>query len=361
MPLPASDSEMGTLRHKNGKPVKSKRAGKKPAAASSRAGQKAESQSGTAQESSATKATESAPPAAPTKRKRRRAGQTPAGASTAAMGKPIEAGSGQGTTPPSLSTGTGGSASQNPAEHEPAGPALPGLAGAVSGERRRWSDRPGPAINVSDAKRSESGDSGETPPRTNKLVPTNAVHPTERRIKRRMHKNGALLAAAGAALLGVLILSNQSEPPELVLNDRQMASRLPAGQDWLSDATATVSEAASRARVPDSDSPRVTAPTPPEIENQQLGAQAPLMADTAELSTAELSTAELSTGDIVEMERMLGRLDLAAGAPDGIIDDDTAQAIRLYQQIAGLPVDGEASQDLLADMREVVKILDSSN
>jgi len=352
---------MGILRHKNGKPVKSKRAGKKPAAASSRAGHKAASPSGAAQESSPPKALESAPPTTPAKRKRSRAGRTLVGASPAAVGKPIDSASGQGTTPPPLSTGAAAAASKNPAAHEPVGPALSGLAVAVTGERRRWSDRTGPATNVSDAKRSESGDSGETPPRTNKLVPTNAVHPTERRIKRRMHKNGALVAAAGAALLGVLILSNQSEPPELVLSDRQMASRLPADQDWLSDATATVSEAASRARIPDSDSPRVTAPAPPELENPQLAALTPPMADTAQLNTGELDTGELSSGDIVEMERMLGRLDLAAGAPDGVVDDETAQAIRLYQQIAGLPVDGKASQDLLADMREVVKILDSNN
>jgi len=318
MPLPASDSEMGTLRHKNGKPVKSKRAGKKPAAASSRAGRKAAPQSGSAQEQpgsaqelSASKAIEPTP----AKHTRRRV-----------------------TTPPPLSTGAAAAAPQNSAEHEPTGPALSGAAGAVTGERRRWSDRPGPATNTSESKRSESGDSGETPVRANKLMPTNAVHPTERRIKRRMHKNGALVAAAGAALLGVLILSNQSEPPELVLSDRQIASRLPTGQDWQSDTTAPASEAASRTGIPDSDSPRVTAPAPPMV-----------------------LTNGLSAGDIVEMERMLGRLDLAAGAPDGIVDDDTTQAIRLYQQIAGLPVDGEASPDLLADMREVVKILDSSN
>ncbi len=311
MPLPASDSEMGTLRYKNGKPVKSKRVGKKPAAASPRASRKATPQSSPAQESPAAKAVEPTP----TKRERRRV-----------------------TTPPPLSTGAAAAAPQNSAEHGPTGPTLSGAASAVTGERRRWSDRPGPATNTSEAKRSESGDSGETPVRANKLMPTNAVHPTERRIKRRMHKNGALVAAAGAALLGVLILSNQSEPPELVLSDRQIASRLPAGQDWQSDTTAPASEAASRAGIPDSDSPRVTAPAPPVA-----------------------LTDGLSAGEIIEMERMLGRLDLAAGTPDGIIDGDTTQAIRLYQQIAGLPVDGEASPDLLADMREVVKILDSSN
>ena len=95
-------------------------------------------------------------------------------------------------------------------------------------------------------------------------------------------------------------------------------------------------------------SARFTAPPLPE---RHLTAQTQLAANTG----------ELSRGDIVEMERILGRLDLAAGAPDGVIDDATTQAIRLYQEIAGLPIDGEASRDLLMDMREVAKILNGDS
>ena len=53
------------------------------------------------------------------------------------------------------------------------------------------------------------------------------------------------------------------------------------------------------------------------------------------------------------------RLPLDPSSSDGIVDRQTKRAIRLYQQMAGLPVDGEPSRALLTDMREVVKILDS--
>lgn len=327
MPFPASDSEMGILRHKNNKPAKAKRAAKKPAASrSSKASRKA---SGKAKDSSAKKAVKSRTRPSPRKHKN--------SAEQIEPPKP-NLDSDQEGAPPPLSITV---------------PASPRAASTVTDERRRWPERSGPAAS----SRGDSGEPSETPPRPNKLVPTNAVHPTERRIKRRMHKNGALLAAAGAALLGVLILSNQSEPPEQMLSDRQIASRLPAAQDWQNDATTdSVPKTAARApalppariHIPDSDSPRVTAPAPPE---RQLAAR-------PQLATR---SGELSRGNIVEIERILSRLDLAASAPDGIVDDDTTQAIRLYQEIAGLPVDGKASQNLLTDMREVVKILDSDN
>ncbi|MHA1599877.1 MAG: peptidoglycan-binding domain-containing protein [Alphaproteobacteria bacterium] len=332
------------MRHKNGKPTKAKRAGKKSAAASSRARRKAAPRSDKMQESSAAKSTESTASAAPAKRKRRRR-------------------AGQGTNPPPLSIGPAVSTSPSSAEQEPIGPALPASAAPVTGERRRGSERSRPATNYSDGKRAkfdsrrESSESDDPPPRANKLMPTNAVHPTERRIKRRMHKNGALIAAAGAALLGVLILSNQSEPPELILSDRQLASRLPSGRDWQSDATPdTEYKATRRTDTPTGDSTRFTALTP--LERQQTTVKKSQLASRPRPSVSKNG---LSSGDIAEMERMLSRLDLATGTPDGVFDDDTEQAIRLYQEFAGLHVDGEASKHLLADMREVVKILDGDN
>jgi len=58
---------------------------------------------------------------------------------------------------------------------------------------------------------------------------------------------------------------------------------------------------------------------------------------------------------------MLARLDLEPSRADGVIDLETKSAIRLYQQIAGLPIDGRPSSALLADMREVVRIMDSND
>jgi len=293
------------------------------------------------------------------KRKRKRVGTpTPAAASSVASGgKPAAAAPPGDTThretePPVLATTVAPSASKGRDETGPIGPMVSGPAITPTGERRRWPERHGPAAH------GEAGEPGDAPPRVNKLLPTNAVHPTERRIKRRLHKNGAFLAAAAAALLGVLILTNQSEPPEMVINERQLASRLPSGQDWQSDAGAdseTASGAATRgldARVGTSGTP--VAKVSPAAETRA--------STTSRTTTPPVGRSkELNVGEVFEMQRLLARLDLSSDEPNGIIGEDTADAIRVYQQIAGLPVDGEVSQDLLADMREVVKILDGGN
>ena len=66
------------------------------------------------------------------------------------------------------------------------------------------------------------------------------------------------------------------------------------------------------------------------------------------------SVPERETVDLVyETERMLDRLGLQPGRIDGELDPVTIDAIRLYQESAGLPVDGEPSRALLEDMRSV--------
>ncbi len=81
--------------------------------------------------------------------------------------------------------------------------------------------------------------------------------------------------------------------------------------------------------------------------------------DTAAESLAGARPWELDGHDLAETERLLARLDLAPSRADGIIDQKIQAAIRLYQEIAGLPVDGEPSRAILADLREVVQILDN--
>ncbi len=66
------------------------------------------------------------------------------------------------------------------------------------------------------------------------------------------------------------------------------------------------------------------------------------------------SVPERETVDLVyETERMLEQLGLQPGRIDGELDPVTVDAIRLYQETAGLPVDGEPSRTLLEDMRAV--------
>lgn len=66
------------------------------------------------------------------------------------------------------------------------------------------------------------------------------------------------------------------------------------------------------------------------------------------------SVPERETVDLIyETERMLDRLGLKPGRVDGELDPVTVDAIRLYQQTAGLPVNGEPSRALLQDLRAV--------
>ena len=59
----------------------------------------------------------------------------------------------------------------------------------------------------------------------------------------------------------------------------------------------------------------------------------------------------------VELQRLLSRLDFAAGAPDGVVGRRTVAAIKLYQEFAGLPVDGKSTRGLLEDVRQVAGAL----
>ena len=61
----------------------------------------------------------------------------------------------------------------------------------------------------------------------------------------------------------------------------------------------------------------------------------------------------LDRAGIAEVQRLLAALRFTPGAPDGVAGPSTVAAIRLYQQFAGLPVDGAATEALLRDLREV--------
>ena len=66
------------------------------------------------------------------------------------------------------------------------------------------------------------------------------------------------------------------------------------------------------------------------------------------------SVPERETVDLIyETERMLDRLGLKPGRVDGELDPVTVDAIKLYQETAGLAVDGEPSRALLEDLRAV--------
>jgi hypothetical protein len=56
---------------------------------------------------------------------------------------------------------------------------------------------------------------------------------------------------------------------------------------------------------------------------------------------------------VQEIERLLAELGFAPGPQDGVMDTATAEAIRAYQQAAGLTEDGQPSPELLDELRAV--------
>lgn len=187
---------------------------------------------------------------------------------------------------------------------------------------------------------SEAGpDSAENPARVNKLVPTNAVHTTKRRTKRHNWQGPTVALAALAAVLAILVLGQESTPPDMSPLEQRASTLVTDGP----------LQGPSGPRTAD---PLQAAP--------EAGAQLPEWPQGSEQSdptAAEAPDNKLKVLELVEMERMLQRLDMGPTRPDGIVDEDTVSAIRMYQQIAGLPVDGEPTRELLNDMREVVKLL----
>jgi hypothetical protein len=184
--------------------------------------------------------------------------------------------------------------------------------------------------------RTRAGESAEGSLRPNTLVPTNGIHTTERRLKRNFYQNRGVMALIAATLLGILILGEQTTAPDMTDFEQEIAA-----------SQAIETNAGSR-----------VANSPSGIINPKPRDEAVAISGPDANQASEQHDKDLNDGELVEMERLLARLDLGPSTADGIVDNQTQAAIRLYQEIAGLPIDGAPSQSLLADIREVVKILE---
>lgn len=69
--------------------------------------------------------------------------------------------------------------------------------------------------------------------------------------------------------------------------------------------------------------------------------------------------AKPTAAEIAEIQRLLALLSFSPGAADGKPGKATREAIRHYQQVAGLPVNGEPSQALLTHLRQVTNMMRS--
>ena len=74
---------------------------------------------------------------------------------------------------------------------------------------------------------------------------------------------------------------------------------------------------------------------------------------------ASIAPSTLSPEQIADIQRLLARLDLSPGEPNGTLGDATMEAIKMYQRFAGLPVDGQPSAALHADLKQVVAAMEA--
>lgn len=89
-------------------------------------------------------------------------------------------------------------------------------------------------------------------------------------------------------------------------------------------------------------------------ERQSTAATAPAFGGREPAVNDGLSPAELG-----EIQQLLSHLDLNPGRTDGVLTAATAAAIRNYQEMAGLPADGEANRALLEELRSVAALYGS--
>ncbi len=68
---------------------------------------------------------------------------------------------------------------------------------------------------------------------------------------------------------------------------------------------------------------------------------------------ADATTAPTASTQVQEIEKLLAELGFTPGPQDGVLDETTVEAIRAYQQAAGLPEDGAVTPELLEELKAV--------
>lgn len=100
--------------------------------------------------------------------------------------------------------------------------------------------------------------------------------------------------------------------------------------------------------------PKSTAPVSIKAAQDAAKLAAVAPASGGQATSVASEPEELTAAGIADIQRLLGKLDLAPGQPDGVLGKRTIDAIKMYQRFAGLRVDGQPTATLLADLRQVV-------
>ncbi len=225
---------------------------------------------------------------------------------------------------------------------------------AASEETKTVAAKPGAAAKPADKKTpgpAGKTESGKAPDRSVFTKPAIAPQASGRRLEKERSSRGFAMTLLGLAVVvgGLAYWLNPGTTPQAPQGDPAALPPAPAAQPA---APSTPMHPAAPAPAP---APAVAE----EMEVPTFGpsprapvSPGPLVATPA----PQADPTALSVAEILEIQQLLERLDLAPGNTDGVLTADTAAAIRSYQEMAGLDGNGEANRALLDELRSVVEL-----
>lgn len=228
----------------------------------------------------------------------------------------------------------------------PAGP-------ATTGGRMAETAAPSSRVPASGTKTADKNAAKPAPLTKPAIAPQASI----RRLDKERSFSGFVLTLLGLLVtVGALAFwmnSGPSTAPHTPMAQDQVAQDQAAPGEEVASATrsAAIPAAKTEEPAPVNLAPSVRAPVSP----------GPLVAapSTAAPESAPGFTTDLSLEQIAEVQKLLDRLGLVPGNLDGILTSETQEAIRSYQEMAGLPADGGADMALLEELRTVAELYGS--
>lgn len=220
-------------------------------------------------------------------------------------------------------------------------------AGAKAPETTSGKGTPG------DGKKPETkGSAGAKPAGPTK--PAIAPQASGRRLEKERTSHGFALTLFGLVVVvgGLTFWFSHIEAPQTPREDLAAAQPTPQAAPEMatapSPAEATATPAEPPVEIPDYE-PSLRAPEMPG----PLAGKPPA---AGSLDKTAASGNDLTVAEIGEIQGLLGELGLDPGPQNGVVSAQTTEAIRSYQDMAGLPGTGEANRVLLEELRAVVSL-----
>lgn len=172
-----------------------------------------------------------------------------------------------------------------------------------------------------------------------------------------MYFQGVGGASDPVMALSWLALAARSDNPQYIKAAQELAGALNAeqknkAQQLANQHVTRINETITRLRaLANADTPDPPTATPASSPRSSPPAAAAPTPDKS--STTNAADQPLDHAGIAETQKLLIRLKFYSGKADGKSGPKTAQAIREYQKMAGLPADGKATVGLLTNLRDV--------